>query len=118
LLQPDGPFSSTILIQGSFGVPGDEDVYAVTNTGPNPLQLRLQTHGDQPGVCPGDTVVRVRDALGVELAFDDDGAGVGLCSRLLIGIGPGETQFVNVFEFSDNDTIALYFLQVQLSATP
>ena len=114
-LQADGPFSSTTVVSASIFPAGDEDVFAVTNPHGAVVTARLQTFGEAGlDSCPGDTGIHVRDAVGVSLAVSDD-EGAGPCSRLAFELAAGQTLYVHVAEFADNDEIASYFLLIELT---
>ena len=111
----NGPFSSTVLIQGAINVPGDEDAFKITNpSATDPVDVRVQTQGPTGLTsCPGQTVITGRDASGTWL-----GAFQGVydieCTLVNIGnIPPGASVFVIVSDLGDDSTIGPYFLQVE-----
>ena len=73
-----GPFSADTLVTGAFTPAGDEDVFAISNTGASPAEVYLETFNGGFGACTSglDTQIRIRDASGAVLAFGDD-AGTG-----------------------------------------
>ena len=69
-----GPFSADALITGALMPTGDEDVFAISNTGTDPVEVYFETFNGGFGACTGglDTQIRIRDASGAVLAFSDD----------------------------------------------
>jgi cysteine-rich repeat protein len=67
---------------GAIKPVGDLDYFSFTVPGPNSL-VTLQT-SDGIGGCPPnfDSVLRFYDPNGNQLVIDDNGAGVGLCSKI------------------------------------
>ena len=73
---------------------GDEDVFAISNTGAGPAEVYLETFNGGFGACTTglDTQIRIRDASGAVLAFADD-AGTGrFCSFLPYVIPAGHDR--------------------------
>lgn len=108
----DSFFCGDVLISAGLTVAGDDDVYAVTNTTAAPLAVAFETGAPTLGVCASaDTQIRVRNAAGLELGFDDDGA-VGNCSLLNFTIPPYTTVYAHVIDYLDNDAIPAYQLRI------
>jgi len=109
----NGPYSADTVITAALTPAGDEDGFAITNTGTSPVQVNLETFGSTYGTCAAnsDTQLRIRDAAGAVLAFDDDGSDAG-CSFVPYVIPAGGTVYAHVIEYGDNATIAAYSLYV------
>lgn len=112
----NGPFSRSTVISGAFAPAGDEDVFAVTNTGTSSRQLALETFTKALGVgaeCDFsvDTVLTLRDASGAILDQDDDSN--AYCSFISYTLAPGETVYVQVTEFGDDREVDGYYLDVR-----
>lgn len=110
----NGPYSTDTLITAAINPAGDEDVFSVTNVGVTAQTVFLetsQTTGNL-GACTTteDTQIRVRDAAGAVLAFDDDSGLNGFCSFLAYTIPAGATVYVHIIEYGDNTTIPGYRL--------
>jgi len=114
----NGPYSATTLINAAFAPAGDEDVFAVTNPGAASITFSAETFVSTAGNCPmgTDTGINLRDAAGTRLAFDDDN-GEGNCSRLEFALAPGQTLFVHVVEFGDDDALPAYQLLLRQVGT-
>ncbi|MBZ5714274.1 DUF4215 domain-containing protein [Nannocystis pusilla] len=112
-----GPFTGDALIEAAIQPAGDDDIYAVQNTGANPVVMRLETFGaGGPGTCQTiDTVIEVRNAAN-QLLEDDDQDGINSCSLITnFVVPPGETLYVRVIDWQDNGAIAKYFLDIRLN---
>jgi len=113
-VRANGPYSADVILRASFGVAGDEDVFAVRNTSTTAsMTVRFETYsGDEFGNCDSshDTVINLRNALGTLLDQDDDD-GISLCSLLDYVIPPSTTIYVHMVEYGDN-TASNYFLKV------
>jgi cysteine-rich repeat protein len=108
----NGPYSGTTRISGALNPAGDEDVFAVTNTGATARSVRFSTFTAVGGTCPSaDTGLNVRDAAGTVLVSDDDG-GDGFCSLTTYSIPPGGTVYVHVTDYGDNGALLSYFLDI------
>src|SRR5207248_1176819 len=106
-----GPFSASIIVHAGIDPAGDKDVFAVENTTGVAATVHFETFGTSVGVCAGiDTQLRVRDAAGSLLAFDDDG-GVSFCSALDVVVAPGATVYAEVVGFG-GALIPAYLLQI------
>jgi cysteine-rich repeat protein len=106
----NGPYSADVILSASFGVPGDEDVFAITNSGGTSRTVRLETFsGVDFGGCSFtyDTVLNIRDAAGTLLDRDDND-GPSLCSAIDVTLAPGETVYVHVTDWGDNGTYPYY----------
>jgi hypothetical protein len=95
----DGPINANGDFLGSMDVDGDEDVFAVTNIGP---ETDIDFAVDSGNCATEDTMIIVRDAAGNILDFNDDA--VGLCSRLTFTIAHRQTVFAQIKSFSDAQT--------------
>ena len=93
---------------------GDEDVFAISNTGADPAEVYLETFNGGFGACTGglDTQIRIRDASGAVLAFSDDAGMNRFCTFLPYVIPPATTVYAHVIDFGDNTTAAAYSLHV------
>ena len=111
----NGPYSADVTIHAAIGVAGDEDVFAVTNPGAVAVTVRFETTDGAGGAACSigvlDTVIHVKDAAGVELAYDDDGGG-GACSLVNRSVAAGATVYVQVKDYSDNGAIPAYRLVI------
>jgi cysteine-rich repeat protein len=109
----DGPYSADVILSASFGVPGDEDVFALTNPTAAPSTVRLETFSATDfGNCTSstDTVINLRDAAGVLIEQDDDD-GISLCSLIEVVLAPGETAYAHLVDYGDDGTYP-YYLRV------
>ncbi|MEM9488162.1 MAG: carboxypeptidase regulatory-like domain-containing protein [Myxococcota bacterium] len=102
----NGPYSGTTLIEAEFNPAGDEDVFAVTNTGAVAKLLEIETYNrnlgyGEPCNTSVDTVINVRNAAGNSLAYNDDNS--GYCSFTTYTIAPGDTVYVHITEYGDNN---------------
>ncbi len=109
-----GPFSADALITGALMPTGDEDVFAISNTGTDPVEVYFETFNGGFGACTGglDTQIRIRDASGAVLAFSDDANMNRYCTFLPYVIPAGTTVYAHVIDFGDNTTAAAYSLHV------
>ncbi|HXU03992.1 MAG TPA: hypothetical protein VN903_23685, partial [Polyangia bacterium] len=110
----NGPFTADTVISAALTPAGDEDVFAIRNDGAAPAEVYLETFNGGFGLCTGsvDTQIRIRDASGTTLAFDDD-AGTGrFCSFLPYIIPAATTVYAHVIDFGDNTAVAAYSLHV------
>ena len=109
-----GPFSADALITGALMPTGDEDVFAISNTGADPAEVYLETFNGGFGACTSglDTQIRIRDASGAVLAFSDDAGMNRFCTFLPYVIPAGTTVYAHVIDFGDNTTAAAYSLHV------
>ena len=117
----DGPFSSDTIIAASLNPAGDEDVFAISNTGSFATSVRFDTYNAEIalGVACGTTIntgLNIRDASGTILDFSDDRAGSqDRCSGMDFIIQSGETVYAHVTDFGDNSQIAEYFLDISFA---
>ncbi len=116
----DGPITSNTVVVGALMPAGDDDIYAITNPGPNPAILIAETYGPGgPGTCPFndiafDTFLEIRSAANAVLASDDDGGG-GYCSRIAnFVVAPNTTVYARVIDLDDNLALASYHLGIDL----
>ena len=109
-----GPFSADALVTGALMPTGDEDVFAIGNTGTDPVEVYLETANGGFGACTTglDTQIRIRDASGAVLAFSDDAGMNRFCTFLPYVIPAGTTVYAHVIDFGDNTTAAAYSLHV------
>jgi len=111
IVNADGPFTATTRIRGSLSPAGDEDVFAVTNTGATARTIVFRISTGTGGTCPtGDTGLNIRDAAGLVLASNDDFT--GLCSQVTYSVPAGATVYAHVVEYFDDAAIANYFLDI------
>ncbi|MBL8623473.1 MAG: hypothetical protein JNK64_19355 [Myxococcales bacterium] len=97
------------------GTAGDEDVFAVTNSGTVGVVVTAETNDLTLGLgrpCVVDTGINVRDAAGAVITSNDDTTAIGACSRVTFGLAPGATRYIHVTEYNDDATIARYALRV------
>jgi len=111
-----GVVTADRLFTAAIPVAGDEDVYAVTNSGATNVTIDVETYtGTALGTCTADTGMHIRNATGTSLASSDD-EGIGACSYIdNFTLTPGQTVYVHVVEFGDNGTIASYQLLVTVN---
>ena len=110
----NGPYSADTVVAGALDPAGDEDVFAISNAGATPAEVYLETFNGGFGACTSglDTQLRIRDASGTVLAFDDD-AGTGrFCSFLAYVIPIGTTVYAHVIDFGDNTAAAACSLHI------
>jgi cysteine-rich repeat protein len=108
--------SADVTIHAALSVPGDEDVFAVTNPGATTVvTAALMTSPD--GACAGiDTQLLVRSSSGARVGFDDD-SGDGFCSLATIPLAAGQTLYLQVRDFGDNTIIPSYLLRLTFGAS-
>lgn len=111
----DGPFNKNTLISAEYNVAGDEDVFAIENTGATTQRVRIQTYNKSQSFgafCNHevDTVLHVRDAAGTSLAFNDDYQ--GYCSRIVYNIPAGETVYLHSMEYGDDEGGGGYYVDL------
>jgi serralysin len=92
--------------------PGDRDLVAVTLVADQVYQIDLSGSGALPVT---DTVLRVLDAFGNEVAFNDDA--VGLNSRVTFSPSTSGTYFLSAESFNDGYA-GTYSLAITEIATP
>jgi len=100
---------------GSLTPAGDEDGYAVTNSGATAIEVTATTADLTLGLgqpCVVDTGLNVRNAAGLLIASNDQIGTGGNCSRLVFGVPAGATRYINVVEYGDNALIARYALVI------
>ena len=105
-----------IRVGAAPGTVGDEDVYAVTNSGPTPLDVSADVQDAATGIgnpCPDttDAAVSVRDAAGAMLGYSASST-TGSCVHLAFSVPPGATRYLHVVDWGDNGVIPKYFLVV------
>ncbi|MCK6546636.1 DVUA0089 family protein [Myxococcota bacterium] len=111
-----------MVVSASIDPAGDLDVFAFTVSG-GAAAVKLETHtlAGATSVCDGiDTVIRLLDTMGTELATSDD-EGAGLCSLLdgiagdpaLSALADG-TYYVEVREYDMNTAMAPYFVSITM----
>jgi hypothetical protein len=110
----NGPFSADTVVTGALNPIGDEDVFAIRNTGATPAEVYLETFNGGFGACADglDTQIRIRDASGAVLAFDDDASTGRFCSFLPYVIPPATTVYAHVIDFGDNTAVTTYSLHI------
>ena len=101
-----------------FAAAGDEDVFAVTNSGTTPFEVQANTWDPLEGLnrpclpATVDTGINVRDAAGVVQTSNDSRASGDGCSRVTFFVAPGQSRYIHVTENGDNLAIARYVLQI------
>jgi cysteine-rich repeat protein len=116
----NGAFTGSATVIASLDPAGDEDVFAITNTGAAPVTVALDVWNLAAGYGIGvpcgssiDTGMHVRDAAGTSLASNDDRASASdLCSALDVGLLPGQTRYVHVVAYDDDSVIGAYALEI------
>lgn len=93
---------------GSIEVFGDRDVFAVEFPADGTVSVAVTADDD----FFLDSLVRIRNASGDQIAFDDDG-GLGLNSLARVPVSAGDTIFIDVGTFADAST-GTYSLDVML----
>jgi hypothetical protein len=111
----NGPISADALVLASIAN-GDEDVFAVDNNSATVKIVRLSTQtptcdADQSSTY-NDTVIRVREANGIEIDSSDDIGASNLCSQLERSLEPGQRVYVHVLAFDDGEELGPYVLTV------
>jgi cysteine-rich repeat protein len=116
----NGAFTDSVLIGASLSPAGDEDVFAFANPGTSWVNVRFDTWNLAPGYGLGvscgtsiDTGINIRDASGTLLAANGDRSSTpsDYCAGLSYAIAPGETVYVHVVEFGDNNVVPSYVLE-------
>ena len=110
----NGPYAADTVIAAALNPVGDEDVFAIRNAGATPAEVYLETFNGGFGACTNglDTQIRIRDAAGTVLAFDDDASTGRFCSFLPYVIPPATTVYAHVMDFGDNTAAAAYSLHI------
>jgi cysteine-rich repeat protein len=115
----NGALTTATTVVAAFTPAGDEDVFKVTNTATGPVKLMLATWNLASGFGIGtscgtsiDTVITIRDASGTSLAQSRDRMGSDYCDDLTFGLLAGQTVYVHVTDYGDNDVVASYALDV------
>jgi cysteine-rich repeat protein len=104
------------------GAAGDDDTFAVRNTGVNAKIIRVDTYAPETGVgnpCTGfatDTRIFVRNSAGSVQAQNNDRSGQDRCSGLFVSVPAATTFYVHVQHTTDSNNVAAYFLRVQSAA--
>ncbi|MBZ0119808.1 MAG: hypothetical protein K8H88_22660 [Sandaracinaceae bacterium] len=108
----NGAITTTTIVTAALTPAGDEDVFAITNTGTTPRSVTISTGAPTYDVCPsGDTGLRiVRSDLSVVTTSDDEGAGA--CSLATVTIPAGATYYAQVVEYDDDEALDPYQLFV------
>lgn len=99
-----------LAVIGQFSPNGDEDVYAVTNSGAAAKTVKFDVWLNLPVFGYGasctvqlDTMMNIRDAAGTVLASNDDRVGgTDRCSSQTFALNAGQTVYVQVLEYGDN----------------
>src|SRR5918999_1541782 len=107
-------------IHGSISTPSDLDFFRVIVSN-QPTLVRFQTWVPDRPLCDPpfssftDTVIRLWDSAGTQIAANDDG-GLHLCSLLVRTLAPG-TYFISVEDFARDNPIPAYTLEIDLHTT-
>jgi cysteine-rich repeat protein len=116
----NGAIDEAWEMTGAFGVPGDEDVFAYENTSSVAQTVTFAMVEDGTAVCATgsaatyDPVITLRSVDGTQLARDDN-AGPGNCPLLTYAVPAGETIYIHVTEYGDNNVGAY---QLSISQCP
>jgi cysteine-rich repeat protein len=113
----NGPFSQDTTLFASLNPAGDEDVFAITNSGIASVTVQLDVFSASLGLgaaCDdsADTGLNLRDAAGALIAQNDDRSAQDRCSGLSITLAPGDTIFAHLTEFKDDAVIGGYFFVI------
>ncbi len=119
-----GPITANATIVASIMPNGDEDVFAIKNTGTTGATVNLDVWNlglgfgiNVPCGTVIDTVMSVRDASGALITQNDDRNGSSdYCSTLTIPLLPNQTRYVHIIERGDDALIGMYALQVKFTA--
>jgi cysteine-rich repeat protein len=117
----DGPFASDTIVEAALSPAGDEDVFAITNTGELASSVRFDIYNTAVGLGQAcgttiDTGLNIRSAAGSLLRSNDNRASsADRCSGLDFIVSPGETVYAHVTDFGDNSSIPGYFLQIRFA---
>jgi hypothetical protein len=113
------PVVSDMAIRGSINPVGDRDFFRVVVT--QTTSIRFETFVPDVPVCTtqpfplsNDTVIRLWDVFGNQIALDDQ-SGISNCSLLVRTLNPG-TYFISVEEFVNNNVILAYTLEIDFTA--
>jgi hypothetical protein len=97
--------------------PGDIDFFRVIVMN-QPTRVRFETWVPDRPFCTtppfplsSDTVIRLFNSAGTQIAINDDGGPPPLCSLIEQTLAPG-TYFISVEEFARNNTIPAYTLEI------
>lgn len=116
----NGAITGSTTVVASISPTGDEDVFAITNTSTVATTVALDVWNLGTGYGIGvpcgesiDTGMHVRDAGGDSIDSNDDrSSSADRCSTLDVDLFPGETRYVHVVEYGDDDMIGTYALQI------
>jgi cysteine-rich repeat protein len=123
LANANGPIEENTVVLAALEPAGDIDLFAITNPGPNPALLRLDTFKESLGVgvsCGDalDTILQLQDSAGNTLDVNDDRVlGADNCSGLELALAPGDAVFARVSLFDPDTTESGYLLQISLTPT-
>ncbi len=112
-----------VHIRAAISPAGDEDVFAIKNSGASPSSVRFDVWNPAAGFGFGvacgtsiDTVLRIEDATGASLALNDDrNSAADRCSALAFTVAPGQTVYAYVIAYGDATAIAAYDLQIKFT---
>lgn len=110
----NGPFTSDALIAASIEVVGDEDLFAIENTGETQASVAIATWATTGvGTCTVDldTYLVLRAAAGDVLMSNDNGS-VPSCSALTIDIPAGQRIYAQILDYGDDRALGSYLLQI------
>ncbi|GAB4557813.1 MAG: hypothetical protein Tsb0020_02310 [Haliangiales bacterium] len=113
----NGPFSADTLVEAALSPNGDEDVFAISNSGDFDASVRFDLYNAEFGLgesCGStiDTGLVIRDADGELLESNDNRDGSNdRCSGLDFIVAAGVTVYAHVTDFGDNSVIGGYILQ-------
>lgn len=88
-----GRITGDLVVCGELDA-GGVDFYTVVNTGPEDLELHVETFGGDTG-CLGDTDILVEDLSGNVVTFDEE-LGIGPCAWVTIPIAARQSLVVKV----------------------
>lgn len=85
-------------IEAQFQSAEDTDLWSTVNVSDVPVRVVVETAGPSGGDCVVDTLLSAYAdfALTDLVSRDDDGAGVGVCSKLVLPLSPGDALFFEV----------------------
>jgi cysteine-rich repeat protein len=118
----DAAGGNTVRV-ASIGVPGDEDVFALTNTTSTAKSVRIDVWSGASGFGPGracgssvDLGLTVRNAAGQAQADSNDRNGAAdRCPGITVALLPNRTVYVHIVENGDDATVARYGIEFRFA---
>ena len=112
----NGAIVDDAFVFAAIGPDGDEDVFALENTGASPrgVTVRTQTRSCNSDLVDFnvDTVLTVRSADGAVIDENDDIDHPNVCSQVFGVLEPGERVYLHVSSFDDGEEIDAYVVVV------